>query len=675
METFYTVLALLLIICASNIMNHFIPAIPVPLFQVALGSALVLLSPQLEMVMNPELFFVLFVAPILFNDGKRVPRGELWNLRAPILMLALGLVFATVFIVGYFINWMIPTIPLSAAFALAAILSPTDAVAVSSLASRINLPKNIMHLIEGEALMNDASGLVAFKFAIAATITGVFSIKEASISFFIIAVGGLLCGSVLAFLIIHIRLFLRHLGMEDVTMHVLIQILTPFAIYLVAEHIGVSGILAVVAGGIVHAIEKERMEYSVKMQIVSNDAWSVILYILNGLVFVILGLQIPNVLSAIFSDQYHNNYQVVMYIILITASLIVLRFLWIVIFSEGSKALGKSEKRQKTSLKAYILTSISGARGAVTLAGAFSIPMVLQDGSPFPERDLIIFISAGVILFTLTIASVFLPMFSDKKEIRFGSNEDKEKIAKSKLIRYIINNLKAEINDGNRTAVMAVIADYRKILKSMNRGRASKRSKELSQEETNIYLIGLNAEKQKVQNLLLQGKVDSATAYQIQNILNQRRMLLSNRFKMRALTAGILLTSRFRHLIQKMGSKKYSEGQLNNYYSVRKIKIETINTAIEAIKEQINDENREVSLSVISYYEDIMHVLQYDIKKKEYDEQFERLKREINLNSLQDGRDKVQLMYEEGEVSREIASKLRNLVNQMEALVIEHDTL
>ncbi len=173
----------------------------------------------------------------------------------------------------------------------------------------------------------------------------------------------------------------------------------------------------------------------------------------------------------------------------------------------------------------------------------------------------------------------------------------------------------------------------------------------------------------------MQGKVDSATAYQIQNILNQRRMLLSNRFKMRALTAGILLTSRFTHLIQKMGSKKYSEGQLNNYYSVRKIKIETINTAIEAIKEQINDENREVSLSVISYYEDIMHVLQYDIKKKEYDEQFERLKREINLNSLQDGRDKVQLMYEEGEVSREIASKLRNLVNQMEALVIEHDTL
>lgn len=199
METFYAVLALLIIICTSNIINHFIPCIPVPLYQVALGSILVLLFPELEMGMNPELFFVLFVAPILFNDGKRVPRGELWNLRAPILMLALGLVFATVFIVGYFINWMIPTILLSAAFALAAILSPTDAVAVSSLASRIKLPKNVMHLIEGEALMNDASGLVAFKFAIAATITGVFSLKEASISFFIIAIGGLLCGSILAF--------------------------------------------------------------------------------------------------------------------------------------------------------------------------------------------------------------------------------------------------------------------------------------------------------------------------------------------------------------------------------------------------------------------------------------------------------------------------------------------
>lgn len=463
--------------------------------------------------------------------------------------------------------------------------------------------------------------------------------------------------------------------MEDVTMHVLIQMLTPFAIYLVAEHIGVSGILAVVAGGIVHAIEKERMEFSLKMQIVSDNTWSVLLYILNGLVFVILGLQIPKVLSAIFNDQYHNNYQVVMYIILITASLIILRFLWIVIFSEGSKILDKSEKKQKVSLKSYVLTSISGARGAVTLAGAFSIPMVLQDGSPFPERDLIIFISAGVILSTLTIASIFLPMFSEKSEIQLSSNEDKERIAKSKLIRYIINNLKSEINDYNRSAVMAVIADYRKILKSMDRGKASKRSRELSQEEINIHLIGLNAEKQKVQNLLIQGKVDTENAYQILDILNHRRMLLTNRFKMRAMTAGILLASKFKHFIKKIGSKKYSEGKFNNSYSVREIKIETINTAIEAIKEQISDENREVSLSVISYYEEIMHVFQYYTQKNKHDEQFEKLKREISLNSIQDGRDKIQLLYEEGEISREIASKLRKTINQFEALVMEHDTV
>ena len=230
MELFLVILFLLAVIGLSNIVNHFTPFIPVPLIQIALGVAIAAIPLGIHIPMEPELFFVLFIAPLLFHDGKNVPRAELWKLRKPILILALGLVFVTVFAIGYLIHWLIPSIPLPAAFALAAILSPTDVVAVSAISSRVKMPKNIMHLLEGEGLMNDASGLVAFKFAVAATVTGVFSLAHASWSFLVIAIGGFVGGAILAFLIIRLKVFIRRLGMEDETIHMLIQILTPSVI-------------------------------------------------------------------------------------------------------------------------------------------------------------------------------------------------------------------------------------------------------------------------------------------------------------------------------------------------------------------------------------------------------------------------------------------------------------
>jgi Na+/H+ antiporter len=318
LEVFIAVLVMLVLIGVSNVIYRFIPFVPVPLIQIALGAVMTILPLGIHLHLEPELFFILFIAPLLYNDGKHTPRDELWRLRAPILLLSVGLVFATVFVVGYTIHWMIPSIPLAAAFGLAAILSPTDAVAVGALAGRIQLPKSLMRLLEGEALMNDASGLVAFKFAIAAAMTGIFSLHKATLSFLMIAVGGLLVGAVIAFLIILIRQLLRRAGLEDETMHMLLQIVTPFILYLVAEELGVSGILAAVAGGIVHAVEDDRTDQSMpKLKSVSVNTWSVILFILNGLVFVILGIQIPDVTSVIFKDPGFNNYVVIWYAIVL----------------------------------------------------------------------------------------------------------------------------------------------------------------------------------------------------------------------------------------------------------------------------------------------------------------------------------------------------------------------
>src|SRR4051794_8312168 len=186
MEFFLLTLLLLAVIGLSCFLPHFFPYIPVPLGSISLGGLFASIPFGIHIPMEPELFFVLFIAPLLFHDGKNVSRHALWKLRKPILLLALGLVFVTVFAIGYLIYWLIPSIPLPAAFALAAILSPTDVVAVSAISSRVKIPKTIMHLLEGEGLMNDASGLVAFKFAVAATVTGVFSLAQASGSFLVI---------------------------------------------------------------------------------------------------------------------------------------------------------------------------------------------------------------------------------------------------------------------------------------------------------------------------------------------------------------------------------------------------------------------------------------------------------------------------------------------------------
>lgn len=420
MDFFLAILGLLALIALSNIIHRVMPLVPVPLIQIALGIITVILPLEIDVPLEPELFFVLFIAPILFNDGTRTPRDELWSLRAPILLLAVGLVFVTVIIGGYTVHTLIPSIPLAAAFGLAAILSPTDAVAVSAISARLKLPKRMRRLLEGESLMNDASGLVAFKFAIAAALSGTFSPWKASLSFVVISIGGLLFGALMAMLFIWLRLLLRRFGLEDATVHMLIIILTPFSLYILAEELGLSGILAAVAGGIVHAIEEDHSGTEMlELKKVSDSTWSVIVFVLNGLVFLLLGLQVPEVMNVIFENEAYNNRNAIGYIVLLYCLLITIRYVWLYLASRlrWKVIFGNEEFKDQISPKSLLILSVSGVRGTITLAGAFSIPLLLHNGDHFPQRDLMIFLAAGVILLSLVVASIALPLLTRKAEI------------------------------------------------------------------------------------------------------------------------------------------------------------------------------------------------------------------------------------------------------------------
>lgn len=669
MEILELVLIMLCLIGVSNVINRFIPFVPVPLLQIILGTAAALLPLGLHLELDTELFLVLFIAPLLYNDGKRTPREELWELRAPILLLALGLVFVTVFAGGYFIHWLIPSIPLPAAFALAAILSPTDAVAVSSLAGRINLPKGILRLLEGESLMNDASGLVAFKFAIAATVTGVFSITEAAGSFLLISIGGLVCGTIVAFLIVWLRMFIRRLGMEDVTMHMLIQILTPFAIYLITEGFGLSGILAVVAGGIVHAIEKDRTEsMQAELQVVSQNTWSVILYILNGLVFVVLGLQIPGATETILHSPHYSNLQVLGFIGIISIGLILLRFIWVYLFWEGSWLLGSGDTLERPKLNSSVLLSLSGVRGAVTLAAAFSIPYFLQDGSFFPERDLIIFLAAGVILCSLIIASIMLPILSKTDDDTLENEESREREARARIIKAAIQAVKEATTDENRTAARYIIADYRRQLLTLHNDEDmdwmdSKWDKQLMK----LRMTALQAERREIENMLDRGEIAGEMATKIEVGMKQMEMLMSNKFKVAMLISVYRLRRLFSKLFLKSNKKRISAGNLDQ---VRALRARTSKVAIQAIQEAMNDDNRQAALTLLSQYEEVQQRMQGVTVNIEDEELLDQYKNELRIRGIQAQRNEVQSMFENGEINWTSASKLRQYINYSEAGIL-----
>lgn len=677
MDMFLILLILLLLVGISDILNHFMPFIPVPLIQIVLGLAFAAVPVGAHIPLEPDLFFVLFIAPLLFYDGRNVSREAMWKLRWPILLLALGLVFVTVFVVGYVTHLLIPSIPLAAAFALAAILSPTDVVAVSAISERVKVPRVIMHLLQGEGLLNDASSLVAFKFAVAAAVTGSFSLAEASGSFLLISIGGFFGGSVLAYLIIRFRVLIRRLGMEDVTVHMLIQILTPFFIYLAAEHMQVSGILAVVACGMVHAIEREREQSpNFSYQVVSRSTWTVLTYILNGLVFVLLGQQMPGVLSEIWKNPEFDNGKVISYIIVVTAALLLLRFLWVY----GSWWLGWKSKKQrltKPSVKHTMITTVSGVRGAVTLAGAFSIPYYLVNGEPFPERSLLIFIAAGVILLTLLIASVLLPVLARRESEKTDQSERKaEKNASIFIKEAAIQSVRKQINDENREAAAAVIADYQSILHQLKIEENEMDLPKFKRIETDIRMKALDAETHYIESQIESKRIDREMAFLFLEYIRRMEIAVTNRMKFRLLNIWVTFQKGFIRLLYMLypNKKKLRKQRKNRYLKMKKIKIEMAEAAIQSIKSGVTEENREISFLVISEYRKFIRNLNMP-KNMEASLKFTRQERELQEKAFQAERNAVQSLFERGKISRDTARKLRRQINIREVYWMEEHHL
>ncbi|KLU14965.1 MULTISPECIES: Na+/H+ antiporter [Xenorhabdus] len=418
MEIFFTILILILVVSVSGVLTKMIPfRIPLPIVQIAMGALLAWPHFGLHVTFDPELFLVLLIPPLLFVDGWKTPTREFFQHGREIVILVLVLVLVTVIGIGYLIYWLLPSIPLIAAFALAAVLSPTDAVALSSIVGKDRIPKNMMSVLEGEALMNDASGLVALKFAVAIAMgTMVFTVTGATVEFFKVAVGGLLSGIAITWLYSKsLRLMSRWSG-DDPATQIMFMMLLPFASYMIAEHIGVSGILAAVAAGMTISKAGVIRNAPLDMRLRADNVWGMLAFVFNGLVFIMLGLQLPGIWETSVEqaelDPHVETWMLFAAVGIIYVALVLLRFCWLWLMKNISKMLIKKKPLQFASYTAreLWLASFAGVRGAITLAGALSVPLFLPDGDPFPARYQLIFIAAGVILFSLFVGVVALPL-------------------------------------------------------------------------------------------------------------------------------------------------------------------------------------------------------------------------------------------------------------------------
>ncbi|WP_455494784.1 cation:proton antiporter, partial [Gemella sanguinis] len=389
------------------------------------------------------------------TDAYKASRSELWLYKKPIVYMAVGLVITTVVIVGYFINYIIPSIPLGAAFALAAILSPTDAVAVKSITKGMKLPKGLMSILEGESLLNDAAGIVSFKIALAAIITGTFSLSSSSKAFFFTAIGGMFLGILIGLIITSIKFVNRKFLNTEPSILVIIQVLLPVATYFIAEEFHLSGIIAVVFAGILLNFERYlRQSDSLDNQAVVSINYNqdTISYVLNGFVFVLLGYLLPGIFKNMITYPDLDVKTAMFYVILITIALIITRFTFVYIFYvsfqqhtfKTSRNIVEFFKTKQLDVGNYsrfeyaLITSLCGIHGTVTLATALMIPLTIgTTGEPFPLRNAILFIGSGVVLLSMIIGTIFLPLIIkvDDEETEYIHN------ARSIVLNDAINEL------------------------------------------------------------------------------------------------------------------------------------------------------------------------------------------------------------------------------------------
>ena len=493
MEILVYAIVFSLILIVSNATNKLIPTLPLPLIQIVLGIGIGFLLPNSEYHLDTELFLALVIGPLLFREAEEADITSILKHWRIIAFLIFPVIFISTLSLGWLAHLLWLGIPLAACMAVGAALGPTDLVAFASLSERLTFPKRISNILKGEGLLNDASGLVAFRVALAAWTTGVFSLGQASWDLVISILGGFAVGIVTAAVNRGLQKLLLSVRATDIASELILELSLPLLTFFIAEEIHVSGIIAVVVAGILKASRFKKITLlEAKVDTVTHTVWNTVNFVLNGSVFVLLGMELEMISEPILRTPFYNNLLLIVTVFLLTGLLFLIRFLMVYGFYwyRGFRLKKSIDKYLKDAL----LLTFSGVKGTVSIATILLIPTYLE-----AEYPVLLFLVAGVTLCSFLIGLLVLPKLSEDKE---ESNDHLMHIA---ILNDVVMLLEKELTvTKQKGPLYAAIDNYHGRIENMI---LSQEDKATQRDWEQLKLLILSIENDGLEQAYEEGKI------------------------------------------------------------------------------------------------------------------------------------------------------------------------
>ena len=493
MNLLFYLLVFLLVLIVSSTTNKLLPFLPMPLIQILLGIGIGLCLPNNQYHLDTELFLALVIGPLLFREAQEADITSILKHWRIVLYLIFPVIFVSALSIGGLAHVLWASLPLAACVAVGAALGPTDLVAFASLSQRFSFPKRVSNILKGEGLLNDASGLVAFRMALIAWTTGTFSLTQAGTSLAISIVGGFAIGCITALINRFLHTFLLSVRATDIASELLLELSLPLLTFFIAEEIHVSGIIAVVVAGILKASRFKKINLlEAQVDTVTETVWHTVTFMLNGSVFVILGMELEMIAESILKSAFYNKVLLLLSVFLLTFLLFAIRF--VMIYGFYVFRIKRLQKSLHKYMKDMLLLTFSGVKGTVSIATILLIPTDLEQ-----EYPLLLFLVAGVTLLSFLTGLVVLPHLSEEQKT---STDQLMHIA---ILNAVAVELEKDLDKTkNKVPLYAAIDNYHGRIENLI---LSLENKEIQEDWEALKLLILSIESDSLEQAFEDGKI------------------------------------------------------------------------------------------------------------------------------------------------------------------------
>lgn len=493
MELLIYLILFLFVLIVSSTTNKLLPFLPLPLVQILLGIGIGLFLPNTDFHLNTELFLAVVIGPLLFREAQEADITSVLKHWRIIVYLIFPVIFISTLSLGSLAHFLWLSLPLAACVAVGAALGPTDLVAFASLSERFSFPKRVSNILKGEGLLNDASGLVAFRVALAAWTTGAFSLSQAGTSLALSILGGFAVGFVTAMINRFLHTFLLSLRATDIASELLLELSLPLMTFFIAEEIHVSGIIAVVVAGILKASRFKKITLlEAQVDTVTDTVWHTVTFMLNGSIFVILGMELEMIAEPILTNPLYNPLLLLVSVVLLTFLLFAIRF--VMIYGFYIWRTRRLKKNLRNYMKDMLLLTFSGVKGTVSIATILLIPSNLER-----EYPLLLFLVAGVTLLSFLTGLLVLPHLSEEQE------ETKDYLMHIAILNEVTGELEKELEGHkNKLPLYAAIDNYHGRIENLI---LSQENKSAQEDWEALKLLILSIESDGLEQAYEEGKI------------------------------------------------------------------------------------------------------------------------------------------------------------------------